>query len=82
MSLGANNFQPHPETDRMSMGDNQKTTMKLPRYHQRAFAHNYHAPFIYHIILTKKKGVEPFGVVEGDARIAPGMPGSAQIHLT
>lgn len=51
----------------------------LPSYHKRAFAHNYHAPFIYHIILKKKEGVESFGVVKGDARIAPGKPGCAYI---
>ena len=52
----------------------------LPRYHKRAFAHNYHAPFIYHIILKKKDGVGNFGEVKGDARIAPGQPGCAYIE--
>ncbi len=51
-----------------------------PASHKRAFAHNYHAPFIYHLILKKADGVEPFGMVKGDARIPPGMPGSAHIE--
>lgn len=53
---------------------------ELPRYHRRAFAHNYHVPFIYYIILKKKEGVEKFGVVSGDARIAPGCQGCAYIR--
>ena len=52
---------------------------ELPRYHKRAFAHNYRAPFIYHIILKKQDGFLRFGDVKGDARIAPGLPGSAFI---
>lgn len=52
----------------------------LPRYHQRAFAHNYHAPFIYHIILKKQEGVENFGKIKGDARIPPGTQGSTYIE--
>ncbi|MDE6010034.1 MAG: transposase, partial [Muribaculaceae bacterium] len=53
---------------------------ELPRYHKRAFAHNYHAPFIYHIILKKKDEFMRFGIVRGDARIVPGQPGSAYIE--
>lgn len=49
-------------------------------YHRRAFSHNYYAPFIYHIIIKKAKNCEIFGSVEGDARIAPGNPGSARIR--
>lgn len=49
-------------------------------YHRRAFAHDYHAPFIYHIILKKAAGCEIFGSIEGDARIAPGNPGCAKIR--
>lgn len=49
-------------------------------YHRRAFAHDYFAPFIYHIILKKRNGCENFGVVEGEARIAPGNPGAAKIR--
>lgn len=52
----------------------------LPRYHKRAYAHNYRAPLIYHIILKKKDGFEKFGTVRGDARIAPGLPGCAFIE--
>lgn len=48
-------------------------------YHRRALNHDYYAPFIYHIILTKAKDCESFGTVVGDARIAPGLPGSADI---
>ena len=53
--------------------------MNLPRYHKRAFAHNYHAPFIYHIILKKMKGAMDFGEVAGDARIPFGSEGGAFI---
>lgn len=49
-------------------------------YHRRAFNHDYYAPFIYHIILKKTKDCESFGSVVGDARIAPGLPGSADIE--
>lgn len=49
-------------------------------YHRRAFNHDYFAPFIYHIILKKSKDCESFGTVVGDARIAPGLPGSADIE--
>ena len=54
----------------------------LPRYHQRAYAHNYYAPFIYHIILKKQEAFEVFGEVRGDARIPPGQPGCAYIEET
>lgn len=49
-------------------------------YHRRAFSHDYYAPFIYHIILKKRKGCGIFGTVEGDARIAPGNAGCAIIR--
>lgn len=49
-------------------------------YHRRAFNHDYYAPFIYHIILKKTEDCEAFGSVVGDARIAPGLPGSADIE--
>ncbi|MDE7437663.1 MAG: transposase [Muribaculaceae bacterium] len=49
-------------------------------YHRRAFCHDYFAPFIYHIILKKAPDCESFGVVDGDAKIAPGNPGCAQIQ--
>ena len=48
-------------------------------YHRRAIKHDYYAPFIYHIILKKTKDCESFGTVVGDARMAPGLPGSADI---
>lgn len=48
-------------------------------YHRRAISHNYHAPFIYHIILKKKRNCEIFGSVTGDARIAAGQPGCVTI---
>ena len=52
----------------------------LHSYHRRAFAHNYFAPFIYHIILKKQKSFERFGEVNGDARIEFGNPGCACIQ--
>lgn len=57
-----------------------KERQELPRYHKRAFAHNYKAPFIYHIIFKKRENCERFGVVRGDARIAPGLPGGVYIE--
>ncbi|MDE6008280.1 MAG: transposase, partial [Muribaculaceae bacterium] len=48
-------------------------------YHKRAFAHNYRAPFIYHIILKKQPGFMRFGEIKGDARKAPGELGCAYI---
>ena len=39
-------------------------------YHRRSFYHDYHNPFIYHIILKKKKDCEDFGSITGNARIA------------
>lgn len=51
-------------------------------FHRRAVAHNYFAPFIYHIILKKAVGCERFGEVEGDARIEFGQPGCASIQET
>lgn len=52
----------------------------LPRYHKRAFRHNYRAPFIYHIILGKQPSFPRFGEVEGDCRIPVGNPGAAFIR--
>lgn len=49
-------------------------------YHRRAFAHNYSAPFIYHIIIKKEKRCERFGEVSGDAKIEPGKEGCADIR--
>lgn len=69
LSPGASDLSPGA-----SSGEN------LPRYHKRAFAHNYRAPFIYHIILKKKEDFIKFGSVRGDARIAPGLPGSAFVE--
>ncbi|MDE6408880.1 MAG: transposase [Muribaculaceae bacterium] len=62
------------------MRDSKSEGLALPRFHQRAFAHNYHAPFIYHIILKKQENCISFGVVKGDARIAPGNNGCAFIE--
>ena len=50
------------------------------RYNKRAFAHNYYAPFIYHIILSKNRAFPKFGSVTGDARIPYGSPGCAEIY--
>lgn len=52
---------------------------KLPSYHQRAFAHNYHAPFIYHIIIKKQPSCETFGELRGNALIRYGNRGCAYI---
>lgn len=49
-------------------------------YHQRAFAHNYRAPFIYHIILKKKKGFPDFGELAGDPDIEYPEPGCAYVR--
>ena len=51
-------------------------------YTRRCRGHDYRAPFIYHIILSKAEGCQPFGSVRGDARIEPGLPGSAYIELS
>lgn len=64
--MGASEIRPFAETGEHS-------------YHRRAFAHDYHAPFIYHIILKKTKSCESFGSIIGDARIAPGNHGCATI---
>lgn len=47
--------------------------------HRRSLYHDYHNPFIYHIILKKRKDCENFGSVTGDARIPFGNPGYAAI---
>lgn len=49
-------------------------------YNKRAHAHNYFAPFIYHIVFRKREGFPCFGTVEGDARIPFGTPGCAFIN--
>ena len=51
-------------------------------FHRRAYAHNYKAPFIYHIIIKKADNCEVFGSVIGDARIEYGNPGCAKIEET
>ena len=50
------------------------------RYNKRAFSHNYYAPFIYHIILSKKDSFPVFGKVIGDANIPYGSAGCADIQ--
>ncbi len=55
---------------------------ELPAYHKRAFSHNYYAPFIYHIILKKADECGIFGLVKGNAGLAPGQPGCAYIEET
>lgn len=49
-------------------------------YTRRCHGHDYRAPFIYHIILSKAEGCENFGSVKGDAKITPGNPGCAYIE--
>ena len=43
-------------------------------YTRRCRGHDYRAPFIYHIILSKAEACENFGSVKGDAKITPGLP--------
>lgn len=50
------------------------------RYTKRAFAHNYYAPFIYHIILSKNNSFPIFGSIIGNAKIPYGEPGCADIN--
>lgn len=49
-------------------------------YTRRCRGHDYRAPFIYHIVLSKTEGCQLFGSVKGDARIEPGKPGCAYIE--
>lgn len=43
-------------------------------YHRRSFHHDYRNPFIYHIILKKRKGFEDFGsIIEGSHMAIPGV---------
>lgn len=49
-------------------------------YTRRCRSHDYRAPFIYHIILSKAPVCEDFGTLQGDARIKPGEPGCASIR--
>jgi hypothetical protein len=49
-------------------------------YHRRSFHHDYHNPFIYHIILKKSRNCDAFGSIIGDARIPCGNPGSATVN--
>lgn len=49
-------------------------------YTRRCRSHDYRAPFIYHIILSKAPGCEDFGFLQGDARIRPGEQGCAFIR--
>lgn len=51
------------------------------KYNKRAFAHNYYAPFIYHIILSKNNAFPVFGTIKGDARIPYGYRGCAEISV-
>ena len=51
-------------------------------YTRRCHGHDYRAPFIYHIILSKAEGCQPFSAVKGDAKITPGLPGSAYVELS
>lgn len=74
-----NAFPRGEEAGCLSSGAHSSPSESLPRYHKRAFAHNYRAPFIYHIILKKTENCESFGSVKGDARIPFGSPGCARI---
>lgn len=56
--------------------------MAYKSYSQRKWNHDYFAPFIYHIILKKRKEAPNFGEVVGNASIAPGKLGSARIDYS
>ena len=47
-------------------------------YNRRKRGHDYYGPFIYHIILKKKKGAPEFSAIIGDPSISPGLPGCAR----
>lgn len=49
-------------------------------YTRRCHGHDYRAPFIYHIILSKAEECETFCLVKGDAKITPGLPGCVYIE--
>lgn len=49
-------------------------------YTRRCHGHDYRAPFIYHIILSKAEECDNFGSVKGDAKITPGLPGCAYVE--
>ena len=48
-------------------------------YHRRSYHHDYHSPFIYHLILKKEKSCEAFGGITGNAKIPYGNPGCAAV---
>lgn len=49
-------------------------------YTRRSRNHDYYSQCAYHIILKKAEGAECFSEIKGDARIAPGQPGSAMVR--
>ena len=51
-------------------------------YTRRKRNHDYYAPCNYHIILKKTANSEAFSQIIGDARITPGLPGSANVKWT
>ena len=51
-------------------------------YHRRRKAHDYHAPFIYHIIFKKDENVPVFGKLRGDIRIPYGIKGHPYIFCS
>ena len=53
--------------------------MPTENYTGRKKDHDYFAPSTYHIILKKNPDFEPFGKVEGSAKIKPGEEGCAHI---
>lgn len=52
-----------------------------PNYKRRARFHDYYAPCIYHITLSKQPLAPYFGQLAGDCNIKPGLPGSSFIEL-
>lgn len=65
----------------MTDKDNKKEDF-VHRFTRRSRHHDYYAPAIYHIIIKKHPSAPVFGVLSGDPRIAPGLPGSASIAKT
>lgn len=49
-------------------------------YTRRHYNHDYYSPCIYHIIFKKADGTPTFGIIKGDAGIAPGTMGCAIVQ--
>lgn len=65
----------------MTDKDNTKEDF-VHRYTRRSRHHDYFAPAIYHVIIKKHPSAPVFGILSGDPRFAPDLPGSASIAKT